>query len=120
MTEERTAPMNDVALLIAGESRKAEQGRTFERLDPVNGAAVTTAAAASVTDVNAAVQAAADAFPAWSATGPGRRREVLLKAADTLLAHMSDFATAMIAETGATEGWAGFNVAFAASILREA
>lgn len=112
--------MNDVALLIAGESRKAEQGRTFERLDPVKGAPVTSAAAATVADVNAAVQAAANAFPVWSATGPGRRRELLLKAADALLAHQSDFIASMIAETGATEGWGGFNVAFAASILREA
>lgn len=112
--------MNDVALLIAGESKAAEQGRTFQRFDPVKGAPATTAAAASTADVNAAIQAAADAFPAWAATGPGRRRELLLKSADTLMSHLPDFVAAMIAETGATEPWAGFNVAFAASILREA
>ena len=33
---------------------------------------------------------------------------------------MKDFIALMVAETGGTEGWAGFNVAFAASILREA
>jgi acyl-CoA reductase-like NAD-dependent aldehyde dehydrogenase len=112
--------MNDVALLIAGKSTPADQGRSFTRLDPVKRTPATRAAAADIADVNAAVQAAADAFPSWSATGPGQRREILLKAADALLAHQSDVVSAMIAETGSTEPWAGFNVAFAASMLREA
>jgi acyl-CoA reductase-like NAD-dependent aldehyde dehydrogenase len=64
--------------------------------------------------------AAAEALPAWSATGPGKRRELLLRASDVLLAHQREFVEYMIAEIGATEGWAGFNVAFAASVLREA
>ena len=112
--------MNEVALLIAGKATAAENGRSFARLDPMNGSAVTRAAAASVADVNAAAQAAACAFSAWSATGPGRRRELLLKSADALLARQPEFVAAMIAETGSTEAWAGFNVGFAASILREA
>ena len=112
--------MNDVALLIAGKSTAAEGGRSFDRIDPVKGITATSAAAASVADVNASVDAAAAAFPAWAATGPGRRREILLKAAETLLARQPDFVKAMVAETGATEAWAGFNVFFAASILREA
>lgn len=36
------------------------------------------------------------------------------------MAHQKDFVDCMIAETGATQPWAGFNVAFAAGILREA
>jgi acyl-CoA reductase-like NAD-dependent aldehyde dehydrogenase len=112
--------MNDVALLINGKSSAAQDGRSFDRLDPVKGTPVSSAAAASISDAHAAVEAAAAAFPAWSATGPGQRRELLLKSADALLARQGDFIQAMIGETGATEGWAGFNVAFAASILREA
>lgn len=112
--------MNDVALLIAGKSVGADRGRSFTRLDPVKRTPATSAAAAGIADVNAAVEAAADAFSSWCATGPGRRRELLLKAADALIAHQADFVAAMIAETGSTEPWAGFNVAFAASLLREA
>ena len=78
------------------------------------------AAAADALMLNAAVRSAAAAYPAWAATGPGRRRELLLRAADALLAHQAEFVECMIAETGATEGWAGFNVVFGASILREA
>ncbi|KAA6461863.1 aldehyde dehydrogenase [Acidobacteria bacterium AB60] len=112
--------MNDVALLIAGKSQSAEQGRSFTRLDPVKRTPASTAAAAGIADVNAAVEAAAAAFPSWSVTGPGRRREILLKAAEVLTAHQPDFTAAMIAETGATGPWAGFNVFFAATLLREA
>ena len=81
---------------------------------------MTSAAAASAADVDSAVNAARNAFPAWSATGPARRRELLLRAADLLLSHRQEFVDGMIAETGATAGWAEFNVVFGASILREA
>ena len=112
--------MKKVMLLIGGESVPAKDGRTFHRIDPVKGTPASEAAAAGVADVNAAVEAAAAAFPAWAATSPGRRREILLRAADTLTAHQGEFVESVITETGATEGWAGFNVAFAASLLREA
>jgi acyl-CoA reductase-like NAD-dependent aldehyde dehydrogenase len=112
--------MNEVSLLIGGKSVAAQAGRTFDRIDPIRGTATTRAAAASVADVNLAVDAAAGAFDGWAATGPGRRRELLLRSAETLLAHQTDFIRAMVAETGATEGWASFNVATGAAFLREA
>ncbi len=112
--------MNDVALLIGGKSAAAEDGRSFNRIDPVKGSPASKAAAATVADVNAAVEAAAAAFPGWAATGPSRRREILLRSAETLIAHEPEFVEFMIAETGATAAWAGFNVMFGASILREA
>jgi len=112
--------MNKVMLLIGGKSVPAKDGRTFQRMDPVKGTPATEAAAAGVADVNAAVEAAAAAFPAWAATSPGARRQLLLRAADVLMSHQAEFAAALISETGATEGWAGFNVGFAANMLREA
>ena len=112
--------MNDVALLIDGRSAASQEGGSFNRIDPVTGQPASRAAAAKSADVNAAVEAAARAFPEWAATGPGRRRELLLKSAEMLAAHQKDFIDCMIAETGATGPWAEFNVAFAAGILREA
>jgi len=112
--------MNETRLLIGGEWVAPAAGRWFHRVNGVSGKPVTKAAASGLSDVDAAVRAAAGAFPAWSATGPGKRRELLLRAADALVAHQRDFIESMIAETGATEGWAGFNVAFGASVLREA
>ncbi|MFZ0393438.1 MAG: aldehyde dehydrogenase [Terracidiphilus sp.] len=112
--------MNEVQLLIGGKAVPSESGRTYDRIDPVKRTVATRAAAASVADVDSAVEAAAAQFESWSATGPGRRRELLLRAADALMAHIPDFTRLLVAETGATEGWAGFNVAFAANMLREA
>ncbi|MFY8092266.1 MAG: aldehyde dehydrogenase [Niveispirillum sp.] len=110
----------DAALLIGGEHRPATDGRTFTRLNPLTAEVASTAAAASIGDAGQAAAAAAAAFPAWSETGPNARRALLLKAADALTARMPDFIAAMAAETGATAGWAGFNVTLAASMLREA
>ena len=112
--------MNEVSLLIDGAPAEAAGGRIFQRIDPVKRTVATRAAAANASDVDAAVKSAARAFPAWAATGPGRRRELLLRAADVLQAHVGDFVRYVIGETGETEGWAEFNVAIGASMLREA
>ena len=112
--------MNEVTLLIDGQALPAQNGRSFQRIDPVKRSTATRAAAADSADVAAAVRSAAAAYPAWAATGPGRRRELLLRAADALLAHQAEFVKCMIEETGATEGWAAFNVVVGASLLREA
>src|SRR5262249_10690428 len=84
------------------------------------GAVASEAAAASEADVAKVVDSAAQAFPAWSETGPGERRRLLLKAADLIEARADEFTKPMIEEIGATAPWAGFNVHFAASMLREA
>ncbi len=106
-----------VPLSIGGRSVEAE--RSFSRCCPLSGDAVTIAAAA-VADANAAAEAAAAAFPAWSRTGPNARRKLLLAAAEALEARAPQFVEAVMGETGATEGWARFNLMLAAGILREA
>jgi acyl-CoA reductase-like NAD-dependent aldehyde dehydrogenase len=110
----------DIGFIIDGAAATAGDGRTFERRDPVTGAIASRAAAASLPDVAAVCAAAAAAFPAWSETGPGLRRSLLLKAADLLEARAADFTRTMLEETGATAPWAGFNVHLGAGILREA
>lgn len=92
----------------------------FERLNPVTGEVASSAPAMMAADMPAIAARAAAAFPAWAATGPGTRRALLMKAADALEARAQAFAEAMIAENGATFGWAMFNVELAAGVLREA
>ena len=94
--------------------------RSFERLDPMSGTVATRAAAATVQDARAAADAAAAALPAWSVRGPNDRRALLARAASALEARAADFIEAMMAEIGATEGWVRFNLALAASMIREA
>lgn len=111
-------PASEIPLLIGGESRAAAS--TFDRANPVTGDIATRAAAASVEDAIAAVEAAKAAFPAWSALGPNARRAALMKAADALDARAADFVDAMMAEIGATEGWARFNIGLSSAMVREA
>ncbi|WP_416465367.1 aldehyde dehydrogenase [Sphingomonas sp. VDB2] len=111
-------PVSEIALVIGGEQRAA--AATFERVNPVTGEVATIAAAASLDDAIAAVDAAQSAFPAWSALGPNARRAALMKAADALDAKAADFVDAMMAEIGATEGWARFNLMLSSSMVREA
>lgn len=112
--------MYETNLFIGGESCLANQSATFERKNPVTGAAATRAAAADLDDVRKAIEAAADAFPAWSALTPAPRRQFLMKAAAKLRARSGEFAERITAETGATLGWGHFNVHLAAMMLEEA
>jgi benzaldehyde dehydrogenase (NAD) len=92
----------------------------FERINPVTGAVASSAPAMKADDM-AAVAARADAaFPAWAAMGPNARRAVLMKAASALEARADAFVEAMMGESGATKGWALFNLGLAAGMVREA
>ncbi|MBY5544998.1 aldehyde dehydrogenase [Rhizobium leguminosarum] len=110
----------NISLLINGADRAASAGRTFDRIDPFTEKLASRAAAAGLDDVAATVDAASAAFGAWSKTGPGQRRAILMKAADIMDSKVSEFTRLMIEETGSTAPWAGFNVMLAANILREA
>ncbi len=112
--------MKLIPMLIDGERTQARNGATFERRNPLDGSVATRAPAATVADALAAVDAAAKAFPAWAATGPGERRALLMKAAQALEAKGAAFAEAVAAETGGSAMWAGFNVHLAAGMLLEA
>ena len=112
--------MNEISMLIGGEELPAAGGRTFERRNPVSGAIVTRAPAASLADADAAVEAAQAAFPAWAALAPTERRKRLLKAADLMDARTAEFIAVGVSETGAMPNWYGFNVMLAANMLREA
>ena len=112
--------MNQIKLLINGQDVDAQSGATFERKSPITGEVVSTAAAAGVADVVAAIAAAQAAFPAWSATSPLKRRELLQAAAAKLRAKGGEFSRLCVEETGAIGGWGHFNTGFAATIIEEA
>ena len=68
----------------------------------------------------AAAEAAAAAFPEWSALGPNARRSLLNRAAEELEARADAFVEAMAEELRASEPWARFNVMLGAGMVREA
>ncbi len=112
--------MNNVQLLINGKLAEASNGNTFIRKNPLSGEVSTTAAAATKSDAIAAVEAAAKAFPKWSATSPSARRAILNKAAEILKTKTPEFIAVLPTETGASGMWAGFNVHVAVGMLEEA
>jgi acyl-CoA reductase-like NAD-dependent aldehyde dehydrogenase len=114
------ANLLDVPLLLRNRNLPASDGAFFERLSPMTGEVVSRAAAATPADAVAAVASAAAAFPKWSAVGPSERRARLLDAAGIIEGRADLFVTGMAEETGATAGWARFNVELAADMLREA
>ena len=72
-------------LLIDGELRDAQTGRTFTTYDPAHGRDLANVAQAGTEDVNAAVTAARGAFEgAWAKTSPAKRARALNRLAQLL------------------------------------
>jgi aminobutyraldehyde dehydrogenase len=78
-------------MLIGGEFRDGE-GEPQAILNPATGETIATVNEASKAQVDAAVEAAADALPAWSRTTPAERSLMLLKLADRIEAEAEAFA----------------------------
>ena len=110
----------DQQLLIGGEWVAASNDKSFEVRNPYTGEVGSRAASASVEDARRAVDAAAAAFEAWSATSVQERSQILERAADLMEQRQTDFAQVVADETGGTFGWGMFNVALASGMLRAA
>ncbi len=95
-------------------------GPTFPDTNPLNGELVAEVAAGGRTEAEAAVTAAAAAFPAWAAMGPGERQRLFLKAADITDRRMNDAVRIMAAEGGASRTFAAHQVKLSSSMLRQA
>lgn len=78
-------------LLIKGELVNGE-GEKQPVYNPATGAVLFEIAEASAAQVDAAVQAADEAFDTWAQTTPKTRAECLLKLADAIEANADEFA----------------------------
>jgi acyl-CoA reductase-like NAD-dependent aldehyde dehydrogenase len=88
--------------LLIGGSREEGASGTYEIVNPATEAVIAEAPEASVAQVEAAAEAAAGAFPAWSRTKPEERAALLNKAADLLRDRLDELVPLVQAETGAT------------------
>lgn len=70
--------------LIAGEWVEAEGGRTFDDINPYTGEPFATIPASNAADMQRAIDAAHQAFPAWAAMGARARQALFLNAASIL------------------------------------
>jgi aminobutyraldehyde dehydrogenase len=78
--------------MLIGGAFVAGEGAPEEILDPATGATNATINEASAEQIDAAVMAAAAAFPAWSRTTPAARSAMLLQLADRIEAEAEAFA----------------------------
>ena len=66
------------------------------------------------------MQAAADAFPAWSQTTPAERASLFLKAGEVVKRRRTDIAEVLARETGSTISFATFQQDLVAATLQQA
>jgi acyl-CoA reductase-like NAD-dependent aldehyde dehydrogenase len=105
---------------IGGQWTDAAGGATFEDRDPYTGETVATVAAGGAEDARKAIEAAAAAFPGWSATPPAERQRVFLKAADVLESRRDEVVGLLARETGCTFGFGMFQMHFVPGLFRQA
>ncbi len=92
--------MRRIESFIGGKSAKATSGREGDVFNPNTGEVQAKAGFASTADVDAAVQAAAKAFPGWSAVNPQRRARVMFEFKRLVEARMGELAELLSSEHG--------------------
>lgn len=75
------------AMLVGADWVPARDGRTFEVANPATGDVLAYMPEASTAEVEAAVAAAAAAFPAWSGMDAAERGRIMCRFADLLAQH---------------------------------
>jgi len=90
---------------IGGEWISSHTGKTFKNINPANiDEVVSEHPQSDREDVNNAIKAAKEAFPAWRDISPQIRVNILYKAADLLEKRVDEVATAMTKEMGKVTG----------------
>jgi aldehyde dehydrogenase (NAD+) len=87
-------------LFIGGEFVDAVDGGTIEVRNPHDGSLLAETAEARAADVDRAVEAAARAFPSWSAMPAAERGRLLLRLADAIEANADELARLESTDTG--------------------
>src|SRR5213595_929734 len=92
--------MSDISHFINGKRVQGPSGRGGDVFNPATGEKVRRVAFASAADVDAAVKAAAAAFPGWAATPPLTRARILFKFLEILAREHDALARLVTAEHG--------------------
>ena len=87
---------------IGGQRVNAEGGRFGAVYNPATGAVKTQVPLASSAEVRSAIANAQQAFPAWAATPPAQRAQVLFSLRDQIRQNMDTLAEALSSEHGKT------------------
>ncbi len=105
-------------LYIDGEWRPSRSGKTIDVVDPSTGAVLATVPDATIEDARASIDAAAAAAPAWRATPPRKRSEILRRCFELMIERSEMLATLISLENGKALRDARGEVAYAAEFFR--
>ncbi len=87
-------------MLIDGERVDSSGGKTLNVVDPATAEVVDSVPRGTTADVNAAVEAADRAFPAWASTPGVKRAQIMFKAAELIREHVDEIAALLTREQG--------------------
>jgi len=103
--------------LIGGRWVGAADGGEFDVVDPATDAVIATVPRGGTRETSQAIDAAAEAFPAWAARTGWERCRLLRKLADLIMRDQERLARLMTAEQGKPLAEAKGEVAYAASFI---
>ncbi len=92
--------MKEYGLYINGEWVASESDKRFETRSPIDGKVLATFPQGTPGDVERAIDAAEDAFPAWKRTPAPKRGEILLRAAQIMRARKQELGELVTTEMG--------------------
>ena len=105
---------------IGGQWVVASTGSTFDDVEPYSGDLFARVAAGGRAEARAAIQAASDAFRAWSATTPAERARLFFAAAEIVRRRRAEIAELLARETGSTILFASFQQDLVVQTLEQA
>ena len=108
----------DTRLMIGGDRTAASDGSEFEVIDPATGGVIAMVASGTPEDAVAAVAAAHDAGPAWAATPPRVRGELLRRSFEMMIERRDEIAEVIVLESGKSWNDAVGEVNYAAEFYR--
>jgi len=102
MSSTATSPVIELQNYIGGAWQRSSATEYVDVTNPATAEIVARTPISTNADVDAAVQAAASAFPAWRRTPPGERIQYLFKLKNLLEEHIDELARLITIENGKT------------------
>ncbi|VAV99029.1 Methylmalonate-semialdehyde dehydrogenase [hydrothermal vent metagenome] len=112
--------MTIIEHIIGGQNAPGASGKTQAVYNPATGEAIHQVVLGAEAEINAAVRAAKDAFPAWSGTSPAKRAGVMFALRGVMGRRADEIARTISAEHGKTHDDALGEVARALEVVEYA
>jgi succinate-semialdehyde dehydrogenase/glutarate-semialdehyde dehydrogenase len=102
---------------VAGAWVDADEGDTFEVVNPATGEAIASVPRVGAAETRRAIEAAQEALPGWRATLARERARILRRWADSMLEHQEELSALLTSEQGKPIAESRVEIAYAASFL---